>query len=385
MITHACELVRFASDAALAIDVNARIVAWNISAQKMLGHSSAEVTGLHCGDVLQACLPDGQPLCHSDCDVLQCFGECRPHGMSNCILRHSDGHWVPVNIASIPMSERARRLYADDVVSVFMIREAEVAKAVLRNHPLQVFTLGGFSLSIDGRDLDVSQWRRKQSVVLLKYLLTQSSRAVYRERLLDFLWPDVDEKLARNRLKVTIYNLRRELREGGLRDVVLSTSGNAYRLDHNLVWVDADAFEQLAIEGHKLQEQAQWLEAIDCYGQARRLYRGDYLEEEVFANWCTGERQRLRELYLQVLSRTAECYAQLGQYSKAVNICRKALILDPCLENFHYMLMEYLAGSGYPDLALVQYRHCQKFLAREFDTSPLPRTRRLYQRILRKA
>ena len=382
MITHACELVRFASDAALAIDVNARIVAWNVAAHQLLGHHSSEVIGEHCGDVLQACLPDGKLLCRSDCDVLKCFGECRPNGVSNCLLRHRNGELISTSIASIPMSNRARRLYGDQVVSVFIIRDAAIVSPVSKPQRLQVFTLGGFRVSINGEDVDTGNWRRKQSLNLLKYLLTQADRPVYRERLLDFLWPDADEKQARGRLKVTVYDLRRELRINGLEDAVLTTAGNAYRLNRDLVWVDADAFEQLATEAHVLQDRKQWHVAIDRYEQARNLYRGDYLEEEVYAGWCRGERERLRELYLEVLTRNAECYAHSEKFAEAVNICRKALVLDPCLENFHFMLMKYLASAGHPELASTQYNHCRELLAREFDTTPLPRTRRLYKSIL---
>jgi DNA-binding SARP family transcriptional activator len=85
-----------------------------------------------------------------------------------------------------------------------------------------------------------------------------------------------------------------------------------------------------------------------------------------------------------MLARTAECHAELGQYAEVVQICRKALVFDPCRESFHYLLMKYLVKYGRPDLALAQYRHCQHVLAREFGTGPLPETQRLYQQILKR-
>ena len=131
-----------------------------------------------------------------------------------------------------------------------------------------------------------------------------------------------------------------------------------------------------------LQDQAQWSDALNRYVDAQRLYRGDYLEQEIFADWCAEERERLRELYLEMLARTAECHAALGQYAEVVEICRKALVADPSRERFHCLLMEYLVMDGRSDLALVQYRHCRQVLAREFGTEPLPRTQRMYQNIL---
>ncbi len=382
MITHASDLVKFASDAAFAIDVDAKIVAWNAPAQRLLGYAPSEAIGRHCGDVLQATLAGGEPLCHPDCDVIRCFRDCRSYGVPNCRLQHRDGDWVPVSIASVAMTESARRLSGDNVMAVIFIQDEAAATPVTQHHTLQVFTLGGFGIVAAGRSIDFGKWKRKQAVTLLKYLITQLDRPVHRERLLDCLWPGVDQRRGLGRLKVTMYYLRHELRGNGMSDEVVKTVDNAYLLRRDAVWVDVDVFERLVTEGRALQDQAQWSDALDRYIEAQRLYRGDYLEEEAFADWCAEERERLHELYLEMLGRTAECHAELGQYAEVVQIYRKALVFDPCRESFHRLLMQYLIKYGRADLALIQYRHCQQVLAREFGTEPLPETQRLYQQIL---
>jgi two-component SAPR family response regulator len=217
----------------------------------------------------------------------------------------------------------------------------------------------------------------------LKYLVTQLDRPVHRERLLHCLWPDVDEKQGWGRLKVTMYYLRHELRDNGISDDVVKTSDNAYLLRRDAVWVDSYAFERFVNEGRELQQQEHWRDALCRYDEARHLYRGDYLEEEAFSDWCAEERERLREIYLELLARTAECHAAIGQYDEAVHICRKALVFDPCRESFHCLLMENLVNYGRPDMALAQFRHCQQVLAKEFGAEPLPETKRLYQQILK--
>ncbi len=383
MISHASDLAEFASDPAFAIDADAKIVAWNAPAQRLLGYTPSEAIGRYCGDVLQATLSGGEPLCHPDCNIIQCFQDCRSYGVPDCRLRHRDGEWVPASIASVAMSERARRLSGDNVMAVIFIQDVAIAIPVPQHHTLQVFTLGGFGIVAAGRSIDIGKWKRKQAVTLLKYLITQLDRPVHRERLLDCLWPDVDQSRGWGRLKVTMYYLRRELRSNGMSDEVVKTVGNAYLLRRDAVWVDVDVFERLVTEGRALQDQAQWSDALERYVEAQRLYRGDYLEEETFADWCAEERERLHELYLEMLARTAECHAELGQYAEVVQVYRKALVFDPCRESFHYLLMQYLVKDGRPDLALAQYRHCQQVLSREFGTAPLPETQRLYQQILK--
>lgn len=382
MITQATDLIKYASDAALAIDTESRIVAWNAPAQRLLGYTPSEVIGRHCYEVLQATLPGGEPLCHPDCDINRSFRECIPYGVPSCRLHHRSGKWVTASISSATISRPARRQYTDKVMAIIFLRDGAAATPVTRRHTLHVFTLGGFGMALGGRSVDIGKWKRKQAVTLLKYLITQLDRPVHRERLIDCLWPDADEKQGWGRLKVTMYCLRQELRANGMSDDAIKTTDNSYLLRRDSIWVDTQVFERLVTEGQELQQQGQWSDALHRYNEARHLYRGDYMEEEMFSDWCAEERERLHELYLEMLASTAECHAALDQYAEAVHICRKALVFDPCRENSHYVLMEYLVKYGRPDLALAQYRHCQQVLAKEFGAEPLPETQRLYQQIL---
>ncbi len=382
MSHHASDLVEFASDAGFAIDADSRIVAWNTLAERLLGYTSSEAIGQYCRDIIQAALPGGEPMCYPGCDISQCFKRCQPYGVPSCRVQRKDGEWIPASIATIAMSERARRLNADNIMAIIFIRDGVTTSSRAEPHTLQIFTLGCFGLVVGGRSVAIEKWKRKQAVTLLKYLVTQLDRPVHRERLLDSLWPGIDEQQSWGRLKVAMYYLRSELRANGINDDVIKTSDKAYLLRRDAVWVDTQSFERLVTEGRELQQQGQWKEALYRYKEARPLYRGDYLEEETFSDWCAEERERFREIYLEMLGRMAECHAELGQHTEAVHICRKALVFDPCRESIHCLLMENLVYCGYPEMALAQFRHCQQVLEREFGGEPLAKTRRLYQQIL---
>jgi DNA-binding SARP family transcriptional activator len=281
------------------------------------------------------------------------------------------------------MSQRARRLYDNNIIAVIFIREGVIKISRPEPHTLQIFTFGSFGLTVAGRSVAIEKWKRKQAITLLKYLVTQLDRPIHRERLINSLWPDVDEIQGWGRLKVTISYLRHQLRANNISDEVVKTSGKAYLLRRDAVWVDTYAFERLITEGQELQQQGQWKLALCRYDEARHLYRGDYLEEETFSDWCAEERERLREVFLEMLARTTKCHVELGQYAQAVHICRKALVFDPCRESFHRLLMENLLNEGQPEMALAQFRHCQQILAEEFGAEPLSETQCLYQQILK--
>ena len=223
---------------------------------------------------------------------------------------------------------------------------------------------------------------RKQALTLLKYLITYRGHAIPRERLMECLWPEVDEHHGRDRLKVTLYYLRNQLREAGIEDEIIETVNHAYLLRGDKIWLDADVFELAIAEGTLLLEQKNCKDAIDKFEQAQHLYRGDYLEQDIYEDWCAEERERQRELYLYMFAKLAQCYAELGFFFKAIQACRSALACEPCREYFHRTLMIYLTQSGQRDQVIIHYKECQQILQRELGVEPMAETQEIYLQIL---
>jgi two-component SAPR family response regulator len=299
-------------------------------------------------------------------------------------VRHKDGDWHTVGYSSLVASPKKARPSKDSVLAVVLLHNQGACDEVAdKEHTLRVFMLGRFALTMAGEGIAIDSWARKQSITLLKFLVTQTGRPVHRERILDSLWPTTDTRRGWDRLKVTISYLRQQLRELGLDNDVLKTVGKAYVLRRDAIRVDADVFENLIAEGHALQSQNRDAEALRRFCQADDLYRGDYLEEETFADWCAEERERLRELYLEMLGDMVRCHAASGNYGEAVRLSRRALVQEPCRESFHATLIRNLARLGHAGQAAAQYRTCRKILADELGVEPMSETRQLYRRILK--
>jgi PAS domain S-box-containing protein len=379
----AARLVQFASDAAFVVDDRQRVAAWNRGAEQLLGYAPEEAIGRRCAEVLQSVLPGGEPLCVPACELFRCFRDCRARGVASCRVRRKDGDWVDVSYSSLVLPAQTPGAPRGNALAVVFLREQQArhVRAPLRG-ALQIFALGKFGLAANGCGVEVEKWKRRQALTLLKYLVTQLGRPVHRERILDCLWPDVDEARGWGRLKVTMYYLRGQLRAAGASEDAVQTVGNAYLLKRDAVWVDAESFEKRVAEGRALQGKGREDEALGRYEEAQLLYRGDYLEQDVLADWCAEERERLGEIYMEMLTRKAQCHAQRGEFAEAVLVCRKGLVHDPCREGFHRDLMQYLARLGLPDRAIAQFRHCREVLGREFNAEPMPETQRLYREIL---
>ncbi len=377
-------MVDCASDPAFAIDRSLTVVKWNRAAEQCLGYTAEEAIGRHCSDVLQAVHGHGEPLCTPSCEGVRCFRRDRPFAAAESFARHKDGGWVPVNLATVVTSRRVQRSHDPSVLAIVFLRgEGEKKRLPLSGQTLQIFTFGRFGLATGGSRLATEKWhRRQQALTLLKLLAARVGRAVPREVLSDWLWPEADEHSGRERLKVTMYALRQQLRAAGLNEEVIETVDGSYLLRREAVWIDVEAFDRCVTDGAAHQRQDRWMDALHSYTKARRLYRGDYMEENIHADWCAEERDRLREVHLEMLASMAECYAASGQYSEAVAAYRSILVDDPCREGVHRTLMTHLVRLGHIDSAIAQYHHCARILVKELDVEPMPETRRLYEQIL---
>ncbi len=376
-------LVDYASEAAFAVDAAQRIVAWNYGARRLLEFTRREVLGRPCWEVLQAIHPDGEPLCSPECEGAQCFQSSRAFTAPSCQARHKDGGWVSVNLESIVVPKRAQSKHVRSAIAVvFMRAEREKSYRPLPEQKLQIFTLGRFGMAAEGGGLAIERWERKQALTLLKYLVTHLGRPVHRETLIEFFWPETDEDRALKRLKVTVHFLRQRLRDAGIDENIVETVDKTYVLGRDAVWVDSVAFEGCVAVGAELQRRQRWDKALHCYEEAQHLYRGDYMEEDLYAEWCAAEREQLHENYLEMLIGMADCHAARGHYAEAAQVCRTALVRDPCRESFHRTLMEYLVHLGRADWAMDQYHRCYRILADELGVEPMRETRRLYQEIL---
>jgi len=375
-------LVNNASEAAFTVNGSLSVLHWNSAAQELFGYMPQEVIGRSCASIVQAFNSDGQPLCIPNCDGSRCVQMAQPFNATACLVRNKEDSWVQVHIESVVLTQLTQEQTNDSVAAVVFLKSDKTESKEIEKQILQIFTFGRFGLAVGGDAVSADVWNRKQALTLLKLLLTRSGRAVHRDVLIEKLWPDADEHSGRERLKVTIYALRRSMRAAGLSGSILETVGKAYILRHEAIWMDATAFENFNAMGSTHLSQQKWEEAIISYTEAAQLYRGDYLEEDIHMDWFTKERERLRELYLEMLTNLARCHSELGDYAKAVSVCHNVLTDDPCRERIHSMIMEYMLHLGRTDAAVAQYHQCKLILARELGVEPCFEIEQLYKQIM---
>ena len=225
---------------------------------------------------------------------------------------------------------------------------------------------------------------RRKALTLFKILLTHEGRPVSKDTLIELLWPEVAPEIGVSRLYMVVHALRRLVEPPGHERnwVFIRMDADSYYLDMSAACrVDVKEFEEMVRLGKRAEAAGNMEAATNAYEAAVKLYRGDLLEDEPYAEWCWSGREYLRETCLDVLANLAAHYAQVGATETCIARYRQALRLDPAREQNHQGLMRALFALGRRDEALRQYQACREVLHRELDVTPLPETERLYLQI----
>ncbi len=379
---NAASLVEFSSDPAFALDADMRVISWNGAAQELLGYSSSAAIGLPCSAVLAARYPTGEKLCSALCSGVDCFKAGKKWGVEECLLRHMNGDMLPAGISSLVLPKETRS-EGDNTTAIIFLRKAySELSGVEPERRMQVFTLGRFALAYNGKGLNVEGWKRKKAAVVLKILISNLGLPVHREQLIDWIWPEVDSESGWKRLKVTVSSLRSELRNGGVDPDIIETVGQSYILRDTSVRIDTVAFCDLIEKGQEASKLGNLPETLARFEKARTLYSGELFEDEPYADWCSAERERLREIHLELLACLASSYAENENFLTASQICRMALSTDPCRENFVRLLMMCFRKMGRLGWARSYFLTWRRLLDHEYGLEPTKTTMNAFQDIL---
>jgi predicted ATPase/DNA-binding SARP family transcriptional activator len=254
---------------------------------------------------------------------------------------------------------------------------------------LEMSLLGPWRISHAERgDLEL---RRLKGVALLAYLAVEAGQAHSRASLLGLLWPELSEADARNNLRVTLSQLRKELRgEGDASAQYLIGGRNSLQFNQKSEhWLDVAEFQALidASAAHAHESRAACAECRERLGRAAALYRGEFMAGfhldgcAVFDEWLFVQRERHHVKIMQLLGELANAWEQAGEHRLAEKYARRQIEIDPLWESAQRQLMSILRLQGQRNAALVQYEVFQALLAEELGVEPEAETLLLAEQI----
>jgi DNA-binding SARP family transcriptional activator len=218
---------------------------------------------------------------------------------------------------------------------------------------------GGFNLTDDNGE--AVSLRAKKARAAFIYLAVQGGRAILRDRLSFLLWGDSSESQARHSLRQALADIRKVV---GAESGVIVSEGEEVRIDPQRIDVDASAFESLA----RSSDIGEIEQAIDLY--QGELVEGFFSREEEYDDWLDAERQRLKTLALEVMTRFLDQLpaSKSGEYR--FDLARRILAIDPLDENAQCRIIEHHAAQQQPHLAIRQFERYRDSLQKELGIEP---------------
>ncbi|MHB8892574.1 MAG: AfsR/SARP family transcriptional regulator [Candidatus Limnocylindrales bacterium] len=198
---------------------------------------------------------------------------------------------------------------------------------------VRVFALGPLRVEREGSRIE--HWGgdkagSRQAQALFAFLYDRGERGLAKDEVLELVWPDIDLERADLAFHRTMGGLRSTLdpdHRSGNRTAV-RFANDRYRLGDSVVaWSDVDAF--LAALGRAAADPADRIRSLE---EARRLYRGEYLDDCPYygdSAFVEDRRALLRTRFVDLVVALGETYESGGDRMSAAAAFREAIMRAP--------------------------------------------------------
>ncbi len=245
---------------------------------------------------------------------------------------------------------------------------------------LYISLFGRFEVLRD--NLPVVGFEARKVQELFSYLLLYRNRMHARETLAGTLWGESTSAQARKYLRQALWQLQSALDgESSATSCWLLVDPDWLRLSSgDNMQLDVELFESAYALTRGTPGQQLGEEQVAALALAVEVYKGDLLEGW-YQDWCLFERERLQNMYLDMLEKMLNCCEARGEYERGIEYGMRSLRHDYARECTHRRLMRlyYLAGNR--TAALRQYERCAEALRKELDVDPSESTKAVWRQI----
>lgn len=348
----------------VVVDRGGRIVSSNLQAGRLIEAKGLTGRSVTCCELLGCRAPE---------TVLAdtCFTELAVAHKSSLPeirvdVQTSDGTTRALWVMAAPLEEDQSHFVLQLRPGLIQDRRRRTDPHWMQGPSLRIRTLGRISVECIEGPIEGS-WLGQRTGQLLKYLLAERSRFVHADEIGESIWQNAEFGIA-NSVRYYVHALRRKIEpERGKREpsaFIVSRAGS-YRLNLDLVKVDADEFEVRISAGLALAESDPQVAA----GELERglaLYRGDFLADMPYAEWAMPERHRLHDLACMGLRSLTDIRLGLRLSAGAIRSLERLATMVPYDENVHRQLMELDVACGRRSDAIRRYNALRARIRRTF-------------------
>ena len=283
------------------------------------------------------------------------------------------------------MENLVRRALAENICADYCETLQKKFREGTSASSIRICCFNGFKVFRDRERITDGLWKSTRAKALLKLLASRDGLTLPRDTALELLWPGDQPESPNQSLNSMLSRIRKVLEpatrdDGG--DSCLSLKDGILMLDASRVWTDVGQFHAHIENAERMKVRGKTEQAIEEYSQAIMLYQGDFLPEDLSADWTAAVRDQLQTRYLRALEAMATMVEGTSDSEKTRAVYEKLFLADPCNENACCWLMTQYHSDGRRSDAIRAYERCELALGRDLDLEPEERTKKLYRGIL---
>lgn len=221
----------------------------------------------------------------------------------------------------------------------------------------------------------------KRLWTFLQYLIHHHNTAVSQDAVIDLLWKDAETDDPVNTLKTLLHRARKSLETIGFPDAkqVLIYRRGSYSWSEDLTFVlDTEEFERLYA-----QNSTSTKKRLENLLAAIKLYNGVFLPKSSQEPWVMSLRMYYHTLYLQMCLEAAELLEAEARNIEIIDLCRKALDLEPYEEEIHLLLMRALSATGSQQAAIQHYNYVTQLFMDQLGVAPSDQLTAFYRDLVK--
>jgi len=188
---------------------------------------------------------------------------------------------------------------------------------------LVVRMFGRFEAEIGGRRIE---WIRRREAQIFKYLLLKPEGNASRTELRETFWPDASAHLATQSIRTASSNIRKAIAAivgyGNVDRYFTSRGDMAVEIGNAVI--DLRRFTAHITDGDAELDAGHLQEALAHYRAAEALYGGELLGGDYPEPWYVPRAEIYRSLYIGVVEKLAEIYAETGRERRAREYAERA-------------------------------------------------------------
>lgn len=243
---------------------------------------------------------------------------------------------------------------------------------------LHVHMLGKFSMTYADRQISCTGSRSKLIWNILACLLCHRDDFLSAEDLISIVWKQGKNDNPAGAMRTAIHRARSMLNEltgdASIQFLISKNGGYMWNPDVEIS-LDTDEFEHLCLSANEHDDLSDGLAALELYG-------GEFLPMQSSEMWVMPIQTYYHNLYESLLDRVIPVLEQEGRHGEGIEICRKALQIDPYSEKVYQHLMRLLLTENDRQEVIHVYEEMSKLLLSTFGIMPDQESRALYREAL---